>query len=206
MSAVRIAILCCVAAGSPWLFAVNPMAKADATASVDFNRDIKPLLSENCFKCHGPDEKERKGKLRLDTRDGALADRKGSAAVVPGSAAKSLLIERLTIDDPELRMPPRKTGKQLKPEQIALLKRWIDQGAQWSDHWAFVPPQRPTPPQPLLGSGRGQDKVCPRNPIDKSILERFRKEGSEPSPDSSKPTPNRSRRRPKLPDAWRARG
>ncbi|GIW81524.1 MAG: hypothetical protein KatS3mg105_3331 [Gemmatales bacterium] len=95
---------------------------------IDFNRDIRPILTNNCFTCHGPDENERKGDLRLDTRQGALADLGGRRAIVPGDPSKSELIKRITATNFK-RMPPRKSGKQLEPKQVELLTRWIQQGA-----------------------------------------------------------------------------
>jgi hypothetical protein len=142
---------------------------------VDFNRQIRPILSENCFRCHGPDEKERKAKLRLDTRAGALKElRSGGHAIIPGHANKSALVERILAADPGERMPPPKSNKKLTAEQIDLLKRWIDQGAKWSEHWAFVPPTRPALP-PV------KDKSWPRNAIDHFILARLEQEGLKPS-------------------------
>src|SRR5229473_7456959 len=94
----------------------------ERAAGVDFNRQILPILSENCFACHGPDAKQRKAKLRLDVKEGAFAElRSGGHAIVPGKSAESKVIEKITAPDPKERMPPAKTGKQLKPEQIALL-------------------------------------------------------------------------------------
>jgi mono/diheme cytochrome c family protein len=122
-------------------------AKPPATP-VDFNRQILPILSENCFACHGPDAKQRKAKLRLDVKDGAFAElRSGGHAIVPGKSGESKLIERVSSDDPEHRMPPPKTGKRLKPDQIALIQQWIDQGARWTQHWAWVAPRRPAIPK-----------------------------------------------------------
>jgi hypothetical protein len=149
-------------------------------AAIDFNRDIRPILSENCFRCHGPDEGERKAKLRLDTRDGALKElRSGGHAVVPGHAAKSALVERITTADLKERMPPPQSKKRLTAQQIDLLRRWIDQGARWSEHWAFVPPRRPALP-PVA------DKTWPRNAIDHFILARLEKEGLKPSPEADR--------------------
>ncbi len=119
---------------SPWQAQPGP---------VDFRRDIQPILSENCFLCHGPDSKTRKADLRLDVKDGAL--RKTDPVIVPGKSGESELIARITSDDPEELMPPRKSGKTLTPHQIELLKTWIDQGASWSKHWAFDPPRRHEP-------------------------------------------------------------
>jgi hypothetical protein len=143
---------------------------------IDFSRQILPILSENCFACHGPDEKARKAKLRLDSREGALASRKGGAAVVPGKADASILIQRVSSDEPEMRMPPPKSRKSLKPEQVALLRKWIDQGAPWALHWSLTPPQRP--PLPKVN-----DASWVRNPIDAFILARLEAAGLKPSPE-----------------------
>src|SRR5205085_5918794 len=98
-------------------------------AGVDFNRQIRPILSENCFACHGPDAKQRKAKLRLDTKEGAFAElRSGGLAIVPGKPTQSALLDRITETDPSRHMPPAKSGKQLKPDQITRLRQWIQQG------------------------------------------------------------------------------
>jgi hypothetical protein len=154
--------------------------KPASQAPVDFNRDVRPILSENCFRCHGPDEGERKARLRLDTREGALKElRSGGHAVVPGHAAKSALVERVTTADLKERMPPLTSKKHLTAQQIDLLKRWIDQGAKWSEHWAFIPPGRPALP-PVA------NKSWPRNAIDHFILARLEKEGLKPSPEADR--------------------
>src|SRR5438046_85582 len=173
-------------------FCMAPSAKpqvskpdAKGQTPVDFNRQILPLLSENCFACHGPDAGQRKAKLRLDTKEGAFAElRSGGYAIVPGKSSESKMIAKITVVDPKDRMPPAKTGKQLKPEQIALLKQWIDQGARWTEHWAWTAPQRPVVP-PLTNvrgydgrSVRGSDGA--RNPIDNFILARLEKEALRP--------------------------
>jgi hypothetical protein len=140
-----------------------------------FNRDIRPILSENCFACHGPDAKNRKGKLRLDTREGALQPRKDrAAAVVPGKSAESELVLRVVATDRAELMPPPETGKKLTPQQITLLKKWIDQGAEWQGHWALIKPERPR--LPVV-----KDEAFVRNPIDRFILARLEKEGLKPS-------------------------
>src|SRR5438445_8201345 len=134
-----------------------PKDQAKTQPAIDFNRQILPLLSENCFACHGPDAKERKAKLRLDTKEGAFAElRSGGHAIVPGKSVESKIIEKVTAGDPKDRMPPAKTGKQLKPEQIALVKQWIDQGARWTEHWAWTAPRRPAIPP--LTNVRGSDE------------------------------------------------
>jgi len=160
----------------------KPQAKSEAqgASAVDFNRQILPLLSENCFACHGPDANQRKAKLRLDTKEGAFAElRSGGHAIVPGKSSESKIIEKITAADPKDRMPPAKTGKQLKPEQITLLKRWIDEGARWTEHWAWVAPQRPTIP-------KVRDAGWAKDPIDYFILARQEAEGLHPSPPENK--------------------
>jgi hypothetical protein len=150
--------------------------------TIDFNRQIRPILSENCFTCHGPDEKQRKAKLRLDTKEGAFGElRNGGHAIVPGNSAESELYLRITSDEPSKRMPLAKSGKHLKPEQIALLRQWIDQGAPWSSHWAFSPPTRSALP-------KVSDRGWPRSPIDAFILARLESEGLRPSPEADKTT------------------
>lgn len=147
---------------------------------IDFNRDVRPILSENCFVCHGPDETQRKAKLRLDTRDGALAKlRGGSHAIVPGKIAESELVRRILAEDATERMPPLKSNKKLTGKQIDILKTWIEQGAPYSQHWAFVSAKRPAIP--------GVKKTAwVRNAIDRYILARLEKEGMQPSPEASK--------------------
>jgi hypothetical protein len=146
------------------------------TRTIDFNRDVRPILSENCFRCHGPDEKERKAKLRLDTRDAAL----GHGAIVAGQPRQSELIARIGADG-DKRMPPPKAGKSLTPAQIATLTRWVAEGAVWSDHWAFVPPKAPPQPEVVF-------KRWPRNPIDRFILARLERDSLQPSPEADRAT------------------
>src|ERR1700761_9407780 len=112
-----------------------PPSLAGAPGAVDFRRDIQPILSENCFLCHGPDSRTRKADLRLDTKEGAL--RTADPVIVPGKSADSELFRRVSSTDPDEAMPPRKSGKSLSSSQVELLKRWLDQGASWSKHWAF---------------------------------------------------------------------
>jgi mono/diheme cytochrome c family protein len=135
--------LACIA-----LFALSAAARADE-ADLSYRRDILPLLAENCFLCHGPDEASREADLRLDIRDAAVADRDGTKAIAPGDVAASVLIERITSDDEDLRMPPADTGKRLSAEQIALLRKWIEAGAAYERHWSFAPVRRPDVPAPL---------------------------------------------------------
>jgi hypothetical protein len=170
MLAPRTAVAC---------FAIVALAVASPAASpVDFDREVRPILSENCFQCHGPDEKARKARLRLDTREGAVGE---DGVIVPGDAGGSPVIERVASEDAEKQMPPRKTGKRLTAQQIDTLRRWIDQGAKWSQHWAFVAPQRP--PLPAV-----KDRGWVRNPIDHFVLARLEREGLAPSPEADRVT------------------
>jgi len=139
---------------------------------VHFSRDILPILSENCFTCHGPDSKTRKADLRLDVKESAL--RKSEPVIVPGKSRESELIQRITSQDADERMPPPKSGKKLANHQIELLKKWIDSGAHWSKHWAFEPVRRPAAP-----SVRERD--WPENAIDRFVLARLESEGLVPS-------------------------
>ena len=115
--------------------------------AVEFSRDVRPILSDNCFKCHGPDAAAREAELRLDTREGLSADREGGPVVVPGEPDASELYLRVAGEDPDLRMPPADSGKSLTEDEIQLLRRWIEEGADWEEHWAFIPPQRPAIPE-----------------------------------------------------------
>lgn len=115
----------------------------DLPDKVDFNYHVRPILSNTCFVCHGPDISTREAELRLDTYDGAIARREGGQAIVPGNAKRSLLIQRVSHHDPEERMPPPKINKILTDYEIALLSKWIDQGAEYKTHWALIPPESP---------------------------------------------------------------
>jgi mono/diheme cytochrome c family protein len=149
---------------------------ATAQQRVDFNRDIRPILSENCFTCHGPDDGTRKAKLRFDTKEGAFAK---AGVIVAGNAANSRLIKRIVTTDPDVIMPPPGSGHKLTKAQIDLLTRWVDEGAQWSLHWSFVAPQRPELP-------KVKNTNWPRNPIDYFVLARLEQEGLKPSPEADK--------------------
>lgn len=114
--------------------------------TIEFNRDIRPILSENCFQCHGPDKNKREADLRLDTQEGLLSKSGEQGTVVPGKPVESELYHRVTSTDPDQLMPPAKSGKALKPLEIELLKRWIEQGGQFEGHWAFLPIRAETIP------------------------------------------------------------
>jgi mono/diheme cytochrome c family protein len=155
-------------------------AAAARQTPVEFNRDIRPILSDTCFQCHGPDERTRKAGLRLDVKEQVLQKlESGAAAIVPGKLAESELYQRITTTNEAERMPPTDSGKQLSPQQIQLLKNWIEQGAPFEAHWSFVPPRRRAPPEV-------REKGWRRNPIDDFVLARLEREGLSPSPAAEK--------------------
>ena len=149
----------------------------EGTPDLDFNRDIRPILAENCFYCHGQDSNKRQGDLRLDLRESAIQP----GAIVPGDASKSKLVQRINATDPETMMPPPKSNRRLSAEQKQLLERWISAGAVYQSHWAFVTPVRP--PVPAVTR---QDWV--RTPIDRFVLAKLEKEGLGPSPEADRLT------------------
>jgi hypothetical protein len=149
---------------------------------VDFNRDVRPILSENCFACHGPDENQRKAALRLDTREGAFAALKsGEFAIIPEKPDDSHLVFRVESDDPMTLMPPPASNKILTKLQIDTLRRWVEQGAPWSNHWAFEPPHRRVVPS----TG---NEAWSHTAIDAFLLERLQSEGLTPNEEADKPT------------------
>lgn len=163
-------LLCFVFLGFPTI------ASAQAQP-IDFNRDIRPILSENCFYCHGQDANKRQAELRLDQRDAAITH----GAITPGDTAKSAMIARILSDDPEQMMPPPKSNRRLTAEQKATLQKWIAGGAEYQTHWAYVAPKRPTEPAVQKGT-------WVRNPIDRFVLARLEAEGLAPSPEADRAT------------------
>ena len=131
------------------LFGAFSLSAHASPPPVDFSREILPLLSDACYKCHGPDEPARKAKLRLDQKDGLFRTRNDVTVVKPGAPADSELLFRIVSTDPEEVMPPPDAVRQLKPAEIALLQRWVAEGAPYGAHWAFTPVARPAIP-PLL--------------------------------------------------------
>lgn len=164
--------------------ASDSSAKA-APASIDFNRDIRPILSQNCFFCHGPDEGHRKGGgkegLRLDSASGQRRDLGGYAAVMPGKPEASELIKRITTSDEDDLMPPSSTGKTLSKAEQELLIRWVAEGARFSNHWAYERPVRSNPPAVAR-------PAWVRNDIDRFILARLEREGLTPQPEADRYT------------------
>src|SRR5687768_7111607 len=138
-------ILCVLAGYAAW--AVEPAPPPPLPPQIDFNRDVRPILSENCYFCHGPDKNRRKADLRLDTKDELFALIEGKRhPVVAGKAEESEVYKRITTDDEADRMPDPKSGKHLSAREIAIIKKWIEQGAQWKGHWAYERPVRPAMP------------------------------------------------------------
>lgn len=160
----------------------QPSSDQPADKSLDFQRDVRPILSAHCFKCHGPDDKARKSGLRLDVRQQALNPAKsGARAIVPTNPSESQLVTRIFSSDPDELMPPPGAKLPLTTEQKEILKRWITAGAEYTEHWAFIPPLRWSPP--IV-----QNTNWPRNAIDHFILARLEKEGLQPSPPAGRYT------------------
>jgi len=163
---------CCLAA---ILQGIGGWVHAAALPPLDFNREVRPILAEHCLACHGQDAKTRKGDLRLDLRDEALA----AKAFLPGQAAESELIKRLHSTDPEEVMPPPELvkGKALSPEEIVVLTRWINEGAAYADHWSFIPPRSTAVPDPAAAGEAG----FVRGPVDAFVLEGLHAKGWRPA-------------------------
>ena len=156
-------------------------AQPPVPAVIDFNRDIRPILADNCYQCHGPDKNKRKAHLRLDTGEGLFNARDKTGPVVPGKPQESELLRRLTTADANERMPDPKSGKSLSARQIAVLKKWIEQGAQWKDHWAYLKPVRVAAPavdQPGFVT----------NAIDRWVLAKLREADLRPAAEADRVT------------------
>ncbi len=161
--------------------AIFPVA-AFSAEKIAFNRDIRPIFSDICFTCHGPDVSKMKGGLRLDSKEAAMKGGESGAAIVPGKPEESEVFKRLTTHDAEDIMPPKKFGKTLSAEQIETVRRWIAEGAEYQGHWAFIKPERPA--VPAIQDSRA--KV--QNAIDAFILARLEKEKLMPQPEAPKET------------------
>ena len=168
-ASIRAATLVLLLTGS--LVAADPVTVNE----LSFNRDIRPILVENCFSCHGADSAGRKAELRIDQRDVAVE----SGAIVPGDTDSSVMLDRIFSDDPDEMMPPPAHKKTLTPEQKEMLKRWIAEGAAYEPHWSFLPPQRPDLPAV-------KNEAWIRNPIDRFVLARLESEGLTPAPEADR--------------------
>ncbi|HSG69811.1 MAG TPA: DUF1549 domain-containing protein, partial [Planctomycetaceae bacterium] len=154
---------------------LGAIQRSDSAEPLQFNRDIRPILSDKCFKCHGPDSAARQADLRLDLREDALT------LLRPDDLAQSEVLARIRSTDPDVRMPPPDSNKKLSPKEIQTLQRWIEQGAEYEPHWALIPPERPALPEV-------SNTDWPRNEIDRFVLARLERGGLAPSPEASKET------------------
>ncbi len=157
------------------MLAASSLCAAERKA--DFRWDVLPILSDACFKCHGPDEPKREAKLRLDTREGLFRTHEGVTVVRPGKPNDSALVQRITSKDPEKVMPPRNAVRQLTPEEISTLQRWVSEGAPWAGHWAFAPIGNPVPPS------TGGKNI---HPIDAFVIDRLKREQWTLSPEADR--------------------
>lgn len=160
-------------------FYIAAVSSGLAAAPVDFNRDIRPILATKCYACHGPDEDKRKADLRLDTRAGATQDLGGYAAVVPGKPEASEVWQRIVSKDKDEVMPPPSSPKQLTGNERDLLRQWIAEGAEYREHWAFLPVREVSPPTL-------KDDVGTHNGIDRFIRHELEKRGLKPSPEANR--------------------
>lgn len=167
----------------PWITCISANAICNAEEPIDFNRQIRPILSDRCFHCHGPDDDHREAGFRLDDRQSATTEAdSGELPIMPGNSAESELIHRVASTDDSLRMPPSDSNKpQLSADEIELLTKWIDQGADFQRHWSFVPPTRPQLP-------KVEQAEWVRNQIDRFVLARIEEQRLAPSPEADKRT------------------
>src|SRR5258707_6636116 len=154
-------------------------AAAAASRAVSYLREVRPILTQHCFQCHGPDEAARKGKLRLDLKDQAFAERAGKHAIAPGKLEDSLAWQRISTDETGKRMPPEGKAEPLTKKQIATLKAWIEQGAKWEDHWSLLSPAKPKLPR--IGG-----KAWVRDALHAFVLARLEREGLKPEVEPSR--------------------
>ncbi len=171
----RIGVACAGVLG--WLMLAAPTAPAEVPSELKYNRDIRPILAENCFRCHGPDSAARQADLRIDQREAAIE----RGAIVPGDPDASELVRRINSTSPDEQMPPPTSRRQLTAEQKETLRRWIAAGAQYEPHWSLIPPVRPELP-PV------QNEAWVRNPIDRFILARLEAAGLSPAPEADRRT------------------
>ncbi|MBI4905760.1 MAG: DUF1553 domain-containing protein [Acidobacteria bacterium] len=156
-------------------------AIAAPPGGVDFQRQVRPILSDNCFHCHGPDKNTRLMDLRLDIQEGAFAKRANGAVIVPGKPEASLLYQRISHAKPAMRMPPAASNKKITPEQQQIIRKWIEQGAEWKEHWSFQPVTKKAPPVV-------QYKSWVRNPIDNFVLAKLEAMGLRPGMEADRRT------------------
>ncbi len=164
-----------------FLSACTPNSAKPLPDVIEFNRDVRPIFADLCFSCHGPDKNQRKAELRLDREASVFRNRKEVRPVVKGDLAKSELFARITSNDPDEKMPPPDSQRKLSDRQIALIKKWIEEGANWQGHWSFIPPEVQTTPDV-------KNNKWPRNGIDNFVQARLESEGLKPSPEAERAT------------------
>ncbi len=172
-------LVCCLILFVPCYAALS--ADTPIPDVVEFNRDVRPILSETCYACHGPDANKREAELRLDTEAGLFGTASKTKPVVAGNAGESDLIKRVTSADPEQLMPPVDSGKKLSPRDIAVLKKWVEQGAKWQGHWAYLKPVRAAVP-------KVEQAGFVRNDIDRFLLAKLNAAGLKPSREADRIT------------------
>ncbi len=163
------------------LVVIDTRPATGASAKIEFTRDIRPIISDNCYHCHGPDEQQRKAKLRLDTKDGLFSVRDGKVVVKGGSLKSSELWQRITTKNSDDLMPPPESHKKLTTDQIAKVKTWIEQGAPFQTHWAFEPAAKSPPP-------KVKEVKWSRNGVDSFILAKLESSSLTPMPEASRET------------------
>src|SRR5438046_6183668 len=164
----------------PLVFAVALFCPA-VYGAVEFNRDVRPILADKCYSCHGADAVAKKIPLRLDSEASAKADLGGRRAIVEGDPAASQMIRRITSENKAQRMPPVYSGLKLTSAETDTLRQWVAEGAKWQKHWSFIPPVRPALPA-VKNAG------WVRNPIDAFVLQKLEREGLQPSPEAGRET------------------
>lgn len=158
----------------------SPVCQAEGESAPDFGRDIRPILSDKCFACHGPDAEHRQGGYRLDQRDSSTAEAdSGELPIVPGDTEASEILKRIVDPNESIRMPPPETHKRVTPEEVELLRKWIAAGADYQQHWSLVPPKRPDVPTV-------NQTDWPRGPVDRFVLRRIEREGLSPKPEAKR--------------------
>ena len=172
--ALRLALLSTV-------LCVSSLGRASESDAVLFNRDIRPILSDRCYTCHGPDKANRKSNMHFDTEEGALTPlNMGGFAIVRGDPSKSVMLQRISSDNQAFRMPPAYMGYAKLPDrEIDLIRRWIAQGAKWQKHWSFIPPEIAPRPQVM-------HKAWPHEAFDYYVLAHLEREGLGPSPEADR--------------------
>ncbi|MBB5032589.1 DUF1553 domain-containing protein [Prosthecobacter vanneervenii] len=170
------------------LAAAATASAQQAPRPIHFSREIRPILSENCFFCHGPDEKKREAGLRLDDESSAKKNNDGTIAVVPGKPEQSALLQRIISKDPDEVMPPPKQHKTIPPQQIALLTEWIKQGAPWGNHWSYEKVVKPAAPKMAASGIQNAEWKASSNPVDAFLAQRLNQEKLQPSPQADKAT------------------